>query len=114
MIRLQGNEVIYNNSENLGLIQDVKFVGEGISITLTNGEVMFIPEEDSTQGEREVFSAYHEFYKDTGGIKPVPIVIPVAPMPTEMEVLQEKVVMQDLVMTELMENILPSIFGRLP
>lgn len=70
MIRLQGNEVVYNNSENLGLFKDMNFIEGGFSFSLPNGEIKFIPEEDSTPAEREVFNAYHEFYKDNGGIKP--------------------------------------------
>lgn len=70
MLRLQDNEVIYNNSENLGLVQDMNFIESGFSINLPDGSMTFIPEEDSTANEKEVFSAYHEYYKETGGIKP--------------------------------------------
>ena len=70
MLRLQDGKVIYNNSENLGLVEDMNFIESGFSITLSDGSVTFIPEEDCTQEESEVFRAYHEYYKDANGIKP--------------------------------------------
>lgn len=68
MLRLQDNEVIYNNSENLGPVEDMNYVLGGFSIPVGAGG--FIPEEDCTANEQEVFNAYHEYYKDSGGIKP--------------------------------------------
>lgn len=70
MLRLQDGKVIYNNSEDLGLVQDMNFIESGFSITLNNGSMTFIPEEDSTQSEMEVFQAYHEYYKASDGVKP--------------------------------------------
>ncbi len=70
MLRLQGNEVIYNNSENLGVVETLKYIGDGFSIILPDGSMIFIPEEDRTTSEAEVFAAYHAFYADTGGVLP--------------------------------------------
>ncbi len=70
MLRLQDGKVIYNNSEDLGNIEDMNFIEGGFSTTLPDGLVTFIPEEDCTESEKEVFQAYHEYYKDTGGVKP--------------------------------------------
>jgi hypothetical protein len=76
MIRLQNNEVIFNNSEKLGAVENLNFTGGGFFITLADGSIVFIPEEDCTEGEKEVFEAYHEFYKSTSGIKPEPEISP--------------------------------------
>ncbi len=70
MLKLQDGKVIYNNSEDLGNVEDMNFIESGFSIILSDGSVMFIPEQDSTQSEAEVFQAYHEYYKDSGGVKP--------------------------------------------
>ncbi len=70
MLRLQNDEIIYNNSESLGKCENLSFIDGGFSIILPDGSIMFIPEEGATPNEREVFAAYHEYYKDTGGIKP--------------------------------------------
>lgn len=70
MLRLQDNNVIYNNSEELCSIEDMNFIESGFSIILSDGSMVFIPEQDCTQSEREVFQSYHEYYKDTGGVKP--------------------------------------------
>jgi hypothetical protein len=70
MLKLKGNKVIYNNCENLCSIQNMNFMGSGFSITLSNGSIVFIPEQCCTLSEREVFNAYHKFYKDTDGVKP--------------------------------------------
>ena len=70
MLRLQDNEVIYNNSENLGVVENMNFIEGGFSIPLSDNSVTFIPEEDCTENEKEVFNAYHEYYKDSGGAKP--------------------------------------------
>lgn len=76
MLRLQNGEVIYNNSENLGAVELMNFKQDydikGFSINLPNNSVEFIPEEDCTLSEQEVFQAYHEFFRDTGGVKPPP------------------------------------------
>jgi|GEM_PF-3292764 len=73
MLRLQNGQVIYNNSEVLGSVEDMIFIDGGFAINFPDGSMVFIPEEDCTAAEREVFQAYHEFYKDTGGVKPTPI-----------------------------------------
>lgn len=70
MLRLQNEEVIYNNSENLGDVKDMSYIDGGFIITLTDGTPTFISEEECTESEQEVFIAYHEYYKDTGGVKP--------------------------------------------
>ncbi len=86
MLRLQGNNVIYNNSEDVGSVEDMNYMESGFSITLPDGSIVFIPEQDCTQSEREVFQAYHEYYKDTGGIKPIPIPEPqIIPEPIDEE-----------------------------
>lgn len=92
MLRLQDNEVIYNNSENLGLVQDMNFIESGFVITL-NGSMTFIPQEDATESEKEVFNAYHEYYKDSGGVKPKPVVEPSNELipKTDLQILQETV-----------------------
>lgn len=72
MLRLDEGNVVYNNSESLGAIETLVNTGEGFSINLPDGGIVFIPEEDCTKSEKEVFQAYHEFYKATGGLPPVP------------------------------------------
>lgn len=72
MLRLQDNKVIYNDFENLGNVEDMDYVEKGFRINLPDGSLLFIPEQDCTVNEQEVFTAYHEFYKDTGGVKPAP------------------------------------------
>ncbi len=71
MLRLQGNKVIYHNSEALGIVADMNFIEGGFIIALPDGSIVFIPEQDCTVNEQEVFTAYHEYYKATGGVKPV-------------------------------------------
>jgi hypothetical protein len=71
MLRVQNDEVIYNNSENLGKVQDMEYTGFGFSIITPNNPMpFFIPEEDCSISEEQVFIAYHEYYKNSGGIKP--------------------------------------------
>lgn len=82
MLRLQENEVIYNNSINLGAVETLQNAGDGFVINFPDGSFIFVPEEDCTVSEREVFHAYHEFYKDTGGYPPVQEPEPVTPEPT--------------------------------
>lgn len=76
MLKLQNGEVIYNNSETLGAVEVLQNTGEGFSITLSDGLIIFIPEEDCTEAEKEVFQAYHEYYKNTDGLPPVQEIIP--------------------------------------
>jgi 4-alpha-glucanotransferase len=45
-------------------------ISGGFRITLPDVAMMFIPEQDCTVNEQKVFQDYHEYYKDTGGIKP--------------------------------------------
>ena len=72
MLRLQDKKVIYNNSETLGNVEDMNFIEGGFIISLPDDSIVFIPEQDCTVNEQEVFTAYHEYYKDTGGVKPAP------------------------------------------
>lgn len=72
MLTLQNEKVIYNNSETLGNVEDMNFTEGGFIISLPDGSIVFIPEQDCTASESEVFQAYHEYYKDNGGVKPEP------------------------------------------
>ncbi|WP_313559080.1 DUF4376 domain-containing protein [Ruminiclostridium cellobioparum] len=74
MLRLQNNRVIYNDSEELCSIEDMIYIEDGFRVTLPDGSMVFIPEQDCTASELEVFQAYHEYYKDTGGVKPPPAI----------------------------------------
>lgn len=85
MLRLQNGEAIYNNSENLGAIETLQNTGDGFLITLPDGSMTFIPEEDCTTAEAEVFQAYHEHYKDTDGLSPVPEIMPINVPPSAEE-----------------------------
>jgi hypothetical protein len=70
MLKLQDNEVVYNDSENLGAVKDMNYTGSGFYISTL---MEFIPEEDCSTSEKTVFDAYHEYYKDTSGAKPAPL-----------------------------------------
>jgi predicted AlkP superfamily pyrophosphatase or phosphodiesterase len=72
MLTLQNGKIIYNNSEILGNVEDMNFIEGGFIIALPDGSTVFIPEQDCTASESKVFEAYHEYYKNTGGVKPVP------------------------------------------
>lgn len=85
MLSLQNNEVIYNNFENAGAVESLKYVDGGFEIDLPDGLTVYIPEEDCTSSEREVFTAFHEYYKDTGGVPPSPEIIPAIQPPTTEE-----------------------------
>ena len=76
MIRLQNGKVIYNDSVEVGLLEDMSFIGNGFSINVSMDSTIFVPESTTDPFEQEVFAAYREFYKDTGGVKPVPVTDP--------------------------------------
>lgn len=61
----------YWDDTALGDAKDLNYIGEGFSISLPDGSMIFIPEQDATVEEKEVFDAYHAAYADTNGIKPV-------------------------------------------
>ncbi|MCX7817537.1 MAG: hypothetical protein N2317_08550 [Syntrophales bacterium] len=71
MLRLQDNNVVFNNSETIGHVKDLAYVEGGFSLTLPDGSIVFIPEEDCSPNEAEVFAAFHEYYSETGGLPPV-------------------------------------------
>jgi hypothetical protein len=73
MLRLDINtrHVIYNNSEDVGLVETLPNTGEAFCITLSDGTIRMFFEEDCSESTRLVFAAYHEFYKDSGGIAPI-------------------------------------------
>ena len=72
MIRLQNGKVIYNDSVEVGLLEDMSFIGNGFNINVSVNSTIFVPESTTDHFEQEVFAAYREFYKDTGGVKPAP------------------------------------------
>ncbi len=69
MLRLQGTDVMYNEI-NLGPVEDMEYMGGIFAIFLDDGSSIGIPEMSADSTTQEVFAAYHEFYKNTGGIKP--------------------------------------------
>lgn len=108
MLKLQEGKVIYNNSENLGNVEDMNYLEYGFSITLPDGSITFIPEQDCTISEREVFQAYHEYYKDTGGVKPTPITEPqiiTEPVDEEKAAMAEAIIDMSLQINELRTEI---------
>ncbi len=72
MLRLQDGKVMYNNSEIIGNVEDMNYIEGGFSIPLPDGTMIFIPEQGCTFNEQRVFQAYHEYYRDSGGVKPPP------------------------------------------
>lgn len=70
MLRLQDNEVIYNNSTNLGAVYDLDYVGEGFAISLPDNSTVFIPQEDCTAAEAEVFAAWQEAHTNDPAPQP--------------------------------------------
>ncbi len=72
MLRLQDDRAIYNDIEDVGLVKDLDYIEGGFRIVLSDGSIFMPQEEDSPPDQIQVFQAYHEYYKDSGGVKPPP------------------------------------------
>lgn len=108
MLKLQDRKVIYNNFEDLGNVEDLHYVEGGFIITFPHGSITFIPEQDCTPSEQEVFQAYREYYKDTGGVKPIPITDPpivTEPVDEEKAAMAEAIIDMSLQLNELRTEI---------
>jgi hypothetical protein len=60
-MRLAGS-IVSHKEHDLGEVHMLKYINGGFQIELPGGEMSFIPEQDCTTAEKEVFDAYKAYY----------------------------------------------------